>query len=239
MADDGIGGSGSAATYTQDQVNALLEEKIAGLKANRDEVLKEAKAAKERLKALEGVDPEEHKRLKAAAEEAERKKLTAEGDWKAMEKQLVDKYEQALVAERTEKGAILSSMEQYLIDSAAVAELARHSDSPRLLLPHVKSVMKVVKEDGHYAARIVDPTTGTVRIGKGQGSTPMTLGELIEEMKGNAEYAPAFRGTGSSGSGAAKSNAGGGGAKVIAAGDNAAFLANLEGIANGSVQVRS
>jgi len=229
----------SGTTFTKEQVDALIEEKIAGLKANRDDVLREAKAAKERLRALEGVDPEEHKRLKAAAEEAEKKKLAAEGDWKAMEKQLVDKYEAQLVAERTEKSGILSSMEQYLIDSAAVAELARHSDSPRLLLPHVKSVMKVVREDGQYSARVIDPVTGMVRIGKGAGSTPMTLGELIEEMKGNAEYAPAFRGTGSSGSGAAKSNAGGGGAKVIAAGDNNAFLANLEGIANGSVRVQA
>lgn len=227
-------------TYTQEEVEKLLEERTAGLKANRDELAKEAKTAKAKLAAYDGLDPEEHKRLKAAAEEAERKKAEAQGDYKALEKQLTEKYEGLLAAVRTEKAEILSAMESHLIDAAAVAELAKHTNSPRLLLPHVKGVMKVVKEDGQYQARIIDPLTGAVRIGGGQGASPMTLPELIESMKRDNDFADAFKGTGSSGGGAAKSSAGGGGgAQVIAAGDNAGFIANLKDIAAGKVEVRT
>ena len=133
------------------------------------------------------------------------------------------------------------AMESHLIDAAAANELARHSDTPRLLMPHVRAMMKVVKEEGQFVSRIVDPATGTVRIGKGQGTTPMTLSELIDEMRSNPEYAPAFRGTGSSGGGASKSVAsgGGGGSKTIAAGDQQAFMANLADIASGKITVSS
>ena len=58
-------------------IKAEVEKETAGLKGNRDELLKEAKAAKAKLAAYEGIDPEEHKRLKAAADEAERRMLQA------------------------------------------------------------------------------------------------------------------------------------------------------------------
>jgi hypothetical protein len=127
-------------------------------------------------------------------------------------------------------------MEKHLIDSAALSELAKVSDSPKLLLPHIRGRMKVVEHDGEFHARIVDDS-GNIRVGKGQGSSPMTLSELIEEMKSDKEFAPAFRGTGSSGGGATKSTGGAGGSRTIAAHDNAGFLANLESIAKGEVTV--
>ena len=80
---------------------------------------------------------------------------------------------------------------------------------------------------------------GTVKRDDFRGIAGRTLTELVEEMRSNPEYAPAFRGTGSSGGGAPKSAAsgGGGGPKTIAAGDQAAFMANLLDIASGKVTV--
>jgi len=232
-----VAGEGET-TYTQAQVDALIAEQTAGLKANRDELMKEAKKAKEALKGYEGVDPEEHRRLKTAAEEAERKKAAAEGDFKALEAQLVKKLADAEAKSGAEQARLRGSLDKYLIDAEAVRELAAHSDSPALLLPHIRGQMRVVEQDGAFVARIVD-SAGNVRIGKGQGSAPMTLGELIEDMKQDKTYAPAFRGTGSSGGGASRSTAGGGGSpSVIAADDSKAFLANLEGVATGKVEVR-
>lgn len=225
---------------TQDELDALIAERLAaevdGLKKNQAEALKEAKAAKARLAAFDGVDPEEFKRLKQASEDAERKRLAGEGDFKALEQQLIKKYESEIEKERGVSSRYRGSLEEYLIDAEAMRELAQHSDSPGLLLPHVKSRMKVVEQDGRFTARIVDDH-GNVRIGKGQGSAPMTLSELMDEMKQDKTFAPAFRGSGSSGGGASRSSGGAGGARTIAANDADAFLANLKEIAAGKIEV--
>ncbi len=223
--------------FTQEQLDAAIAEATAGLKANQAELLKEAKAAKAALKNYEGVDPKKYQELTQAAEEAERKRLASEGDFKSLEKQLVEKYEGEIGKEREVGKKYLTAMERYMIDAAAATELAKHSDSPKLLLPHIKSRMKVIEQDGEFHARIVDDS-GNVRIGKGQGSAPMTLSELVEEMKQDKEFAPAFRGTGSSGGGASRSSGSAGGSKVVPAGDNAAFIANLAEIATGKVAVQ-
>lgn len=225
---------------SEEAFNAAVAERIAaetaGLKTNKDEVLKELKAARAKLAAYDGVDPEEHKRLKTAAEEAERKKAAAEGDFKSLEQQLVTKYEKQIAAEQAEKARYAKAMEQHLIDAAIAQELAKHSDTPKLLMPHLKAQVKVQEVDGEFVARVVD-AQGTVRIGKGQGSSPMSIAELVEEMKTSDEFAPAFRGSGSSGGGASKSSGSAAGARVVPAGDNAAFLANLDGIAKGTTKV--
>jgi hypothetical protein len=78
---------------------------------------------------------------------------------------------------------------------------------------------------------------GNPRIGDAQGN-PMTIKQLVDELKQDPDFARNFEGSGSSGGGAPRSNAGGGGGvKTIAAGDNAAFLANLDGILDGSVKI--
>lgn len=224
-------------TYSQEEVDQLFAEREAGLKANRDEALKEAKAAKARLAAYDGVDPEKYKQLVQAAEDADRKKAAAEGDFKALEKQLVDKYEGEIQKREGTIKQYRGALESYLIDAEASRELAQHSDSPGLLLPHIRSRMQVIEQDGQFVTRIVDPATGQVRIGKGQGSSPMTLTELVEEMKTDKTFALAFRGTGSSGGGASKSTASSGGKQVIASTHDPAFIQNLQEVASGKVEV--
>lgn len=234
--------AGEPKQYTDEQIDALVAEKVteatAGLKANRDELAKEAKQAKARLANYDGVDPEKYKQLLAASEDAERKRLQGEGDFKQLEAQLVRKYEGMLETEKGVSTRYRMAVERHLIDSAAVSELAKHSDSPRLLLPHVRSRMKVVEQDDEFHARIVDEH-GNIRVGKGQGSTPMTLAELVEEMKSDREFSLAFRGSGSSGGGASKSTGGAGGKRTIAATDDAAFIKYAKEIASGEVEVVS
>jgi hypothetical protein len=230
-------------TYSAAELEAAVDERLAASKAENDKAFKnlwdEAKRAKAALKSYDGIDPEQHKALVAAAAEADRKKAASEGDFKQLEQQLVKKYEGELDKERKEKTQFQSAMEQYLIDSAALAELAKVTDSPNLLLPHVKSKMRVIQvEGGAFAARVVDEA-GNIRIGRGAGATPMTMPEWIEELRQNKEFAPAFRGTGSSGGGASKSSAGGGGGslKVIASTLSKDFLDNLDAMAKGQASV--
>lgn len=223
-------------TYTEEQVAERIAAETAGLKQNRDELLKESKSAAAKLKAYDGVDPEEYKKLKEAAQEAERKRLQGEGDFKALEAQLIKKYDGELEKERGNTTKYRTALEQSLIDRDAIAELAKHSDAPMLLLPHVKGQMKVMEHDGQLVARIVD-SQGNVRIGKGQGSAPMTLPELMDEMKQDKQFAVAFRGSGSSGGGAPKSGASGGGSRHIESTNTPDFLRNLDSIAKGETTV--
>ena len=75
---------------------------------------------------------------------------------------------------------------------------------------------------------------GHPRIGDSEGGN-MTLGQFVESLKADPDYARVFDGSGSSGGGSTRSVAGGDSSKTIAADDSAAFMANLEGIADGSV----
>jgi hypothetical protein len=63
------------------------------------------------------------------------------------------------------------------------------------------------------------------------------IGKFISEDL-SKQYPEFFVGTGASGGGASKSTGGAGGAKTVQQGDSAGFLANLKGIADGSVTVK-
>lgn len=228
-------------TYTQEEVDKLVAEQTAGLKANRDELKKEAATAKARLAGYDGVDPEEFKRLKAASEEADRKKAAAEGDFKSLEKQMAERHQAELAAKEGRIGKLNKALEKRLIDAQLTTHLAEQGAKPeflRLLKLEGARYLKVVETDDDYVEQVIDPASGARLVADGNG-TPMSVADLIGKTL-KTQYPDAFTGTGSSGGGAAKSNAGGGGgaSKTIAAGDMKALLDNAAGIAKGEVQVR-
>lgn len=221
----------------EDAVAAKVKEVNAALEANRDTILKEKKALERRLKDLDGIDPEEHKALKTAAEEAEKKKAAAEGNWKALEQQLQERHTKELGKREDRIKGLSAALERELIDAAATRAIAAEKGAVDLLLPHVRTRMRVVEEDGSYVAIVVDEK-GNQRIGEKDG-TKMSAEELVREMKSGEKYARAFDGSGASGSGASRSEAGGGAVRSIPSGDDKAFLANLDKIAKGDVKVEA
>lgn len=198
----------------QDDVNTLKEEKAA-LLAKNAEILKEAKKFKEMARRYEGIDPDEYKTLKQQAEEAERKRAEAVGDWKARESQLLEKVQKDIDSRETRIKTLSAALERKLVDAEATSAIANAKGSAKVLLPHIKAHVKVVEEDGEFVVHVVD-SKGNQRIGDSKG-TPMTIAQLVEEMKQDPDFARNFEGTGSSGGGASKSTAGGGGVKTISA----------------------
>lgn len=227
-------------TLTPEELQVKIDEAVAtvtaGLKTNRDEALKEAKAAKARLAAFDGVDPEEHRKLKQASEEAERKRAAAEGDFKALETQLKDLHTKELGAKDARIGKLTKAMERRLVQAELIKAIVAKKGDPDLLLPHAERFVKVRETEEDFEAFVADEK-GNPRYADGQGK-PMDFETMVEQVL-KPKYPRAFDGTGSSGGGAATSAAGGGGVSTIAAGDNAAFLANLDGIAKGTVSVAS
>lgn len=222
--------------FTKDQVAELIAAEVAGLKANNTKLVSEKRQLAELAKKYEGLDPDAARNALQAAEEAERKRAEMAGDWKARETQLLEKFNAEKTASESEKTSLRSALEKRLVDAEATAALASAKGAPKVLLPHIKSQTKVVQEDGEYVVYVVD-SKGNPRIGDAKGS-PMTIAQLVEEMKQDPDFARNFDGTGSSGGGAARSTGGASGAvRQIATTNSPDFLSNLSDIASGKVNV--
>lgn len=219
MADEGTQETQEQETFTREQYEAAMQSEREALLAKRDEALKEAKAAKDKLRAAE----------QKAAEEAQQKKAEKAGITSQELDRMRAEVRQALEAE-------------YAVHKTTAETLAKENRA--LKLDNV--VKKMMGENGATAKRIDDLYRLTAdHFDLTDDGKPMLKDKMglpvetfIKEDLRKA-YPEWFDGSGSSGGGATKSIAGGGGStRVIAADDTAAFMANLERIAKGEVQVR-
>lgn len=153
-----------------------------------------------------GKTPDEIADLMAAQAQAERDKLTKAGEWDKLRGQMTEQH-QAELAKREEKAtAYRAQLEKHLVDAAGTAAIAAAKGSAELLLPHVKSRVKVIEENGEFAVRIVD-ATGNPRVnGKGEF---LSMSDLVGEMRQSDVFAPAFQAPAASGGGARPSVPGG------------------------------
>lgn len=223
-------------TYTKAELEAALAETTAGLKANREEALREAKQAKAALKNYEGVDPEEFKRLKAAATEAEQKKAAAEGDFNALKKQLLDQHASEKQGLEKKISKYSAEIEKRAVQAALIEAITTEKGNAKMLLPYAKQFVRVRETEDGFEAFVADDK-GNPMIGDAQGA-PMTIKQFVQATL-KTEFPGAFEGTGSSGGGATKSNAGGGGSsKTITSGDGQDFLKNVDKIATREVTVK-
>ena len=216
-------------TYTAEEFEALRAEREA-LIAKRDELLTEAKKAKDKLRAFDGVDPDEHKALKQKLTELETQK---KADKAGITSQELDRM-------RAEVRQALE--EEYAEFKTRAEELAQENRSLKL-----DNVVKgVMGKNGVRAERVDDLFRLTADqfdlTDDGKPVLREKMGLEIEKFVSEdlrKSYPEWFDGTGSSGGGAPKSAAGGGGSsRVVTAGDNDAFISNLEGIAKGTTEVR-
>ncbi len=225
-------------TYTQEEYDALVSEREA-LKANRDEILKEKKRADAALKAWDGKDPTKYDELVAAADEAARKKAAAEGDFDALKKQMSDKHAGELTVRDTKIAKLNKAIEKRLVDAELTRAIAAKKGEPDLLLPYARQFMRVKETDDDFEGYIADER-GNPLVADGKG-TAMTVDQFVEQNL-MTKFPRAFEGTGSSGGGAPKPNAGGGGAMThIAAPIGGAFgpdfLANVQNIRDGKTTI--
>ncbi len=190
---------------------------VAGLKKNKDQLLKDLAKAKTDLDKYDGIDPVKYGELVKAHEDAEKAALEGKGQWQVLEqqlkdasaqreKQLLDKHEADMKAAQEREKSLSTALEEKLIDAEVMTVLSGHSSTPELLMPHFKSRVKVFNEDGKYVARVVD-AKGNPEIGDAQG-TPKTIAQLRDEMKASPSYMRGFDANSNGGSGA--SNGGGG-----------------------------
>lgn len=225
--------------YTEQDGRFVLDaegvEDVGGLKSALQKQKDEVRKAREALAKYGGADPERVAELLAAAEEAERKQLQVKGDWEKRETQLQEQFKKTLGQKDERIGKLERAIQRHAVQREAIAAITAAEGRATLLLPHVERQLKLVEEGDEFAVVVVDGK-GSPRI-KDSAGHPMTVTDLVMEMKASEEFAAAFKGSGASGGGAQGGGGAGGRPGVIRRDDVKAIAANADKIVKGEVKV--
>lgn len=183
---------------------------VSGLTSALDKERKAAREAERQLKAWTalGRDPDELAALLAAQDEALARDAERKGEWDRLKAQLAGRHQ----AELAERDAALTRMraglERQLVDAAATAEVAAQKGAAALLLPHLRGRLTLAEDEaGAFVVRVVD-AAGAVRVdAHGQ---PLSVKDLVAELRQSEAFARAFDGAGTSGGGMPPNAASGG-----------------------------
>jgi len=136
-----------------------------------------------------------------------------------------------------------SQLQDAIVVTKIVEAVNKEGGDVTLLMPHVRSQVRMVKDNnGKFKPEVIKPD-GTLRVGDNSGND-MTIQQLVQEMKTQDTFAAAFPGANKTGSGRDGTNndnrhsgKDGKKVKVIPASDTKTMNNNLEGIASGEVVV--
>lgn len=192
-----------------ESVGGFALEDVKGLKQALSKEREEARKIKESLKAFDGLDASD---IRDQLEELERLRESRKGPSadeirKAAYEQASKELKKQLDSKDSELKAMTAQLESNIVDAAATSAISSKNGNVRLLLPHVKSQIRMRRTDnGSYIAEVVDPS-GNARLSSKTGSMePMSIDELVAEMAHDDTFGSAFRGSGASGSGAVGSD---------------------------------
>jgi len=219
-----------ATTFTQADIDAAVAAANEGLEANRNEILAELKAAKETLKAFDGIDAKAHRAMKAQIAELETQAKAAQAGITS------DKIAEIQASVRAQLE------EEYAPSKTRVSELEGEVRSLRL-----DNVVKATMGKSGVRADRIDALFRLTqdRFDLTDDGAPMLKASpgndvakyIAEELE--KEWPEFYGGSGSSGGGAPKSSPSGGGrVRQISRGDGDAFMANIDAIADGKIEVR-
>lgn len=181
-------------------------EPVDGLKSALAAERKRAKDFEAKVKRWEslGKSDEEIAELLKKAEDHELSEAERKGEWDKLRAQMNEKHEAALRGKDETISAMRARLNAELVDAKAVAAIAAAKGVPELLLPHVQRHVKV---DDEFNVHVVD-AKGDPRVGaKGE---PLTIADLVAEMRQSEVFGRAFEGSGQSGSGKLPGNGAGG-----------------------------
>jgi hypothetical protein len=190
-------------------------ENITGLKSALQSERGRVRELEQSVKKFDGIDPQ-------AALDA-LGKLDQIDNWspdekmsermKSREAEISKKFTAEVDAAKAQADKMRSELEKQLIHNATVDALRNHGGNVDLLLPHVKGQARLEESENGYRVVVVGDN-GEARVSMKSGSVDnMTIDELVETMRVNDSFAPAFSGSGASGggsTGSAVGNRGGG-----------------------------
>lgn len=175
-----------------DVVKQAMTEQDNGLKQKNGELLAQLKELKSKTAAIpDGFDPDEYATLKAEHEKQSLDRMKAENRWEDLRKNLETKHAQDLQAKDQRIASLEQALHGQLIDNLATQELSKAGGNAALLMPHIRSQMRVEETEGRYQAQVVD-NMGNTRYSQQRAGEPMSVEELVHEMRQNATFGQAF-----------------------------------------------
>jgi hypothetical protein len=174
-------------------------EDIQGLKSALQKEKAEALELKQKLEGLSKNELAELKKLKKVAEDAERERLERDGNWEAVKSQILKKHQEEMEAVTSRMSGVQSQLERVLVDQAAMEAIVAHKGNPKLLLPIVKSALRLVEENGQQVVKVVN-SQGQPIVANAKGDS-MTIAGYVESLRSEPDYQAAFAASGASGGG--------------------------------------
>jgi hypothetical protein len=176
---------------------------VVGLNTALKAARKEAKARNVDLTPLSefGATPEEIK-TKVTARLTELQTQLAEGgkvNVEKIKKEFAEANGVELKKLNTRNEALQGQLYKLLVENEATSAVLGAKGIPELVLPFVKNQVKVVEENGAMSVYVVD-AAGDRRY-SGVTGQPMTLVELVGELKTNPKYGRLFEADTNSGGG--------------------------------------
>jgi hypothetical protein len=195
----------------QDYVPADKVEDVGGLKNALTQERENRKKFERKLRDMEqrygDIDLNQYQKLVEEHERMEQEKLERKGEYDKLLQQVKDQHAKELADRESQASALRKALDRNLVDREAALVCNELKGNATLLMPHIRSLTKVVEEDGEFSVRVVD-AAGDPRVnGEGQ---PLSIKELVSEMRSQDTYAGAFAGSGSSGGGTPPDGAGAG-----------------------------
>ncbi len=151
------------------------------------------------------IDPDKARTALAELEELKKLDPTAEADkiantkFEGAKAQLLEKHAADLGVRDERIGHLSKTVDVLVREQRATAEIAEAKGSIDLLMPIVLAQTRTVEKDGRFVTEVIDDK-GNVRIGDSNGN-PMTMKELVAELRASEKFGRAFEGDGHSGSG--------------------------------------
>ena len=117
---------------------------------------------------------------------------------KVIAAEFTEQFDAILAAKDEEITVLKESNAEFLILTRATEALLNAGGSVDLLMPHLRAVVTIVEEGEDVHLRIID-TDGSFR--ESADGVPMTLSDLVSEMRSSPVFGRAFDPTGNRGSG--------------------------------------
>jgi hypothetical protein len=167
-------------------------EDVTGLKAKRDELLKEIAETKKAMKAFEGLDPEAAKAALDAKQTAEDDKLKAAGEFDVLKKKLEERHTKDLADATARESALLSNLKRerlqnYLVEKGVLPDRSAYA------FVDIGDQIELASDESGFSLKL-----------KGGIGDAKELETVVEGLKSKSPFL--FSANGASGSGASGSD---------------------------------
>jgi hypothetical protein len=180
-----------------------LKNALASERKLREEFQKKAKVA-DKLDSL-GINPDELENYISGNKQG---KKASEDEGEKIRKQIADQYGKEIETYKNTNQKLTSRLQASVVEDVAIRALVEEKGSVDLLLPHIKSMVKVEFDEEYNPVVKVYDRDGQPLVGR--DGNYFTVKDLVKYLKTQDVFARAFEGEGRSGGGTPPRNGAGG-----------------------------